>query len=391
VDIVSQQVQLHNGRLERGRLGGQLRALLDHFHNYLDKTLDLWKSHGPLDLSSPFRDTTWSLLGEEAPKAFVCPNGEGSFIGLSVGYPLILFDLCTALLSNPDVFPEVGDVSVEAPWDAPPPPARFQAARQTHLESTDDLRTSGFWRIPNDPARRQFAMEMTLDALTFLLYHEVAHVFRGHLHVYRQPGGHQFLDEAAAEPAPPAALGFHQVGDVTLTGLELRQFFELDADAVAADILMYEKAPMDFPDKAGELDLVLGRVNRALAAVSVLFLMMAPPRRLAEYATRWYPHPLVRQQLAATVAVSSIMKLLKVSGPDGGLAELRGHLKPALVSIGRIGRTIMPLLWPDCKEEPAAVTASVDERRAFYDRLSRALFVDRSTLAPIDRPDAGTP
>lgn len=376
-------IRYKGGRFALETAKGELGVLVAYFHEYLQKSLKLWQTSGPLDLSAAFRDATLAFLAKRTMDCFVYPTGRGNFVGMTVGYPLVLADTCFALLAHPEVLPEVGKAEAETGWGPEAVLPRIRSAKQLDLRPTDDLRRAGFFRLPRDPERLRYATELTLDALTFLLYHEIAHIFRGHLYAHRQATGLSFLDESETI-LPTSAFGFDvPVGEASVTAGELAQFFEIDADAVAADTLIYEKAPMDFPESAGRFEEVVARLNRALVAVAVLFLTMATPRGLTEYRTSKYPHPRTRYQLAFVFATSTVMRLLKLPDHDPGLPELRRLLAPA---IGAIKTIRARLNWADrTGEEPdEAFAADFEDRHAFHARIQDRLFIGKSTLAPLD-------
>lgn len=359
---------------------GELGKLLSYFHEYLHKSLELWQVSGPLDLSEAFRATEFSFLGKRDLHCFVFHN----FIGMSIGYPIILANNFFALLAHPEFLPEVGNASSEYGWGSVSVLPETRSANQLELPPSDDLQGVGFFRLPRDPDRMRYATEMTLDALTFLLYHEIAHIFRGHLYVHKQATGFSFLDESESV-LPKSAFGF----DIPMEGGpiaagELAQFFEIDADAVAADTLVYEKAPMDFPDSTGRMEEVVARLNRALVAISVLFLTAATPHSLKQYRNRSHPHPLTRHRLAFVFAASSVMRLLKLPDQDTSMSELRRLLAPAIGAIKNIHER---LCWARsiAQEPEGAFATDFDDRYAFYNRIQDRLFVGKSTLAPLDR------
>ncbi|MDQ3329617.1 MAG: hypothetical protein M3552_03020 [Planctomycetota bacterium] len=382
-------IRSKGGRFALEKAKGELGELVGYFHGYLQETLELWQTSGPLVLSAAFRDTTFAFLSERALDCFVYPGGRGNFVGMSVGYPLILANTCFALLAHPEVLPEVGNTGAETRWSPEAVLPKTQSAKQLDL-STDDLRQAGFFRLPRDPERLRYATDLTLDALTFLLYHEIAHIFRGHMHVHRQATGFSFLDESEAL-LPTSAFGFDvPVGEASVTAGELTQFFEIDADAVAADTLMYEKAPMDFPESAGRFEEIVARLNRALVAVAILFMTTATPRSLTQYRTSKYPHPRTRYQLAFVFATSTVIRLLKLPDHDRSLPELRRLLAPA---IGAIKTIRARLNWADSigDEPDEAFAADFDDRHAFHGRIQDRLFVGKSTLAPLDGGGDPTP
>lgn len=373
---------------------GELGELINYFNSYLQESLKLWQISGPLGLSTTFQDTKFAFLGNRAPDCFVYRKEQSNFIGMSIGYPLILADTYFALMSHPEVLPEIGEGETEDGWKLETGLPETGAAKHLDLPPTDDLQQAGFFRIPRNSERRHYAIELTLDALTFLLYHELAHIFRGHLYSHCQATGFSFLDESEML-LPESAFGFDAtVGENSLTVGELVQFFEIDADAVAADILMYEKAPMDFPESTGRFEEVVARLNRALLAISVLFIITGTPRSLTDYRNSKYPHPRTRYQLAFINSMSSIIQLLKLPDDEQSLPELYRLFAPSFNSI-KIIRS--KLYWGSSvdrtsKKMDEAFKEDLSNRLEFHKSVNERLFVEksRSTLAPLDRKDDST-
>ena len=99
-------------------------------------------------------------------------NGK-FFIGINSGVHLIFFDLFTKLFSSKHNLPQLGISSVEADEN-------FELSRILNNGiSFDTLR--GPFVLPRDSKRRLYAMQYFYFALDFMLLHEIAHIYLGHV------------------------------------------------------------------------------------------------------------------------------------------------------------------------------------------------------------------
>lgn len=218
--------------------------------------------------------------------AFATKGERADHIVITLGAVQAIFGTMCALMASPSFLPEIGDVSKEEELQGPfphgfPPMPLLQG------------------NLPPDPsavyhprdARMAFALQLSEDALQFLVLHELGHILGGHLEVREARGLSPKLFE----------IGQYNSGPI---GPELRQVLEYDADMFAthaqsflamqpevAELLQntFEWSNVS-PEDAG--------VIMYTVAVSVLFRLLEAdgPAPQAEPEIE-YPHPAVRSNL----------------------------------------------------------------------------------------------
>ena len=132
------------------------------------------------------------------------------FIGINVGTPITLLANFRQMLSRRNVFPDVGDASLEAE-DIPPMETLTTNAALDQADAVE----------PRCPVRYLFAQYLAYTAFDFLYFHEQTHLRNGHFELWNQRGGGGALLEVA--------------GHVTDGGHrnKLRRTIETDADCGA--------------------------------------------------------------------------------------------------------------------------------------------------------------
>jgi hypothetical protein len=128
------------------------------------------------------------------------------YIGLHAGLFIHTADRLLRVLADPRSLPEVGNVEVE------------QQGRTGTLLGV----------LPNDPSRRQCAIDLTTLALMAVFAHEVGHIVRGHLWLLRTRFGVSRLYEVGTPNADSSSETRQQ---------SLRRAMELDADIFAGKFL----------------------------------------------------------------------------------------------------------------------------------------------------------
>jgi hypothetical protein len=104
--------------------------------------------------------------------ATLCRDGESVLVAIYLGSLIQMIDTFYRLLSHPQVLPQVGNCPA-GPGE--PIPFLMVGEHVTRGRGIPHL------YIPEDPDRRAFADRCVRDALDFLLVHELAHGWRGHL------------------------------------------------------------------------------------------------------------------------------------------------------------------------------------------------------------------
>lgn len=180
-----------------------------------------------LELRRRIAEQILAQLPEPRPRFFFVQNEKLNavaverkgiyFIGVWDTFFYVLRDTFNRMLSLPNLFPNIGDPSREID----------RGIRQPPPNNLKDLeyRDRDTWHIrPNDPVRADYAELLTDIAFQYVVFHEAAHVYNGHL---------GFL----------ASLGLShgsilEVGDLggSMTShlpWRARQMLEIDADAFA--------------------------------------------------------------------------------------------------------------------------------------------------------------
>lgn len=207
--------------------------------------------------------------------------GDFGVVAVNLGSLYILSEFFSALLSCPDLFRSVGVPSREV--------RRFEtlavSAEGIVVHSEGESEAHAFPRfVPNDPARRQYALLLTHLCLDFMFLHEAAHVLAGHpLYVRRELGARASLHArpVVGRSANRAAL-LHGV--------------ETDADTFAA-LLQVEQTsdgracvvdPSELPTDPEE------RFAALACAITAYFLLVAPDAYGRKELTWTHPHPYLR-------------------------------------------------------------------------------------------------
>jgi hypothetical protein len=135
------------------------------------------------------------------------------FIGVNGGLVFTMIDVFARILAFPDLFPEIGNTSLEK---APPAIAYLP---------TDAIFSVNDPHWPACPVRQRFAQSLASMALTFFVMHEVTHLTNGHLDLKRS----LHLGGEISEAAPEREMGFTPI---------LSQTLEFDADLGGIELLL---------------------------------------------------------------------------------------------------------------------------------------------------------
>lgn len=237
-------------------------------------------------------------------------NETVELIGINAGVAAALPLIANWLLSQPEVYPTIGDCTQEVK-----PPRfdgtilRFSGKASTAPDSIWPEQASH----PRDPARKHFVTYMMLTAWDFLLCHELAHINRCHI---------PYISNISEKPTTP----WFELGTKGLNEKECqtRCTLEVDADGVAGRIL--SGAPI-LNGLEATREMAFGKGNSGvptwdwssayktwLCPIGFLFQMMAVLEHNIGIADthRTHPHPDIRMQ----VLVNSIWPQWEKVIPD---------------------------------------------------------------------------
>jgi len=117
-------------------------------------------------------------MGDLNGVAFASPASDASqfdFIGITAGTPMTLLNVFFNMLARPDIFPDVGDVSLENK-NLPP----------IDCLTTDVMAANTSFAEPQCAVRRVFARQMIDIAFDFIFFHELGHLKNGHIELLRE-------------------------------------------------------------------------------------------------------------------------------------------------------------------------------------------------------------
>lgn len=226
-------------------------------------------------------------------------------IGISVGLVSQLYRAGYALLSLPDVFPEIGNSNKESASDAEVAACLFAPTNQGRQFASRQLSllpsTTFAVLCPKDIDRQFMAHAMVGVGLQWFYYHEFHHVWAGHLRFMklRRNNSNKFLGFSETEDEFEKSLGVSTL-TVQTHSVEDRWIFRLieyDADkrasrrmidALINDRVMLNAVKLNETEKSclsGCWALMLG----------YLFILLNPrPTNDVKAFDRLYPHPEVR-------------------------------------------------------------------------------------------------
>ena len=353
---LQQYLSAKGGELVPSLVSGQVGAFLRQVASFLQRMVDDFatectmppevQQHGLKVIFVNSDELGIRVLNVETPASFLLVT--------DAGLPLALLDLFLAAMSHPSFCPAVGHAEVEVAWANAPPAGYFSRAQVLWAEPTDDVRTCGFFRVPQDLDRIRYAFSMCYDALMFHAYHELAHLFRGHMTFIPAVG-------------PPAGKGWSSP-HIRLAGTinkrrELLQFFELDADRYACELTFFPLVPQTSLPADWRSD----ELDRFFLAVTCAMLARHRQDQLEDYRSSEYCHPYVRQKLQVGWTFASVLAARSIES-DGQVASIFSAFHENLDRFCRLLGPSIPLSAPFLRTDAARLA---DERRAFYDDVAR--------------------
>jgi hypothetical protein len=156
-------------------------------------------------------DVGCAFLADMAFNAVATREGVDFAIGINIGAPLLIARYAYCLMSDPAMFPQIGDPTREEV-----DPYVVGTLRTPHVPAD-------FGRyLPRDPTRRQAAKQLSLAAYLVLFFHELNHIELGHLGLLNDRFGATHYTEIAAVP-------------MSATECAARRALEWEADLAALD------------------------------------------------------------------------------------------------------------------------------------------------------------
>lgn len=189
----------------------QIKSIFDRLIIYVEKELYQESSR---KISYGF------LVGTDLNAfAYASPSDEEipfDFIGINAGVIFTLLDIFGRILSHPDNFPDIGNVSLEV-------------AERTYIShlTSNHITSKNSLCFPKCPIRYIYADNLMITALTFLFFHEVTHLRNGHLEYIKDELGYLYWQEAVS------------TGEKKLAPL-VHQTLEMDADCGAVLMTLNE-------------------------------------------------------------------------------------------------------------------------------------------------------
>ncbi|MBK8214457.1 MAG: hypothetical protein IPK71_12010 [Myxococcales bacterium] len=218
------------------------------------------------------------------------PNGR-TLVSVNLGVFVISRDIFFRLLSHPQVWPEIGDASLET--EVPSLFDYFTNANDLIWQgSTTDMPLSPV--SPKCPVRAAYADWLDFIACSFVILHELGHAFHGHLAVVG-PGN--------------ALLEVDPEGTATADCLT-RQALEYDADNFATNmILRLPNCPTDLLGRTTTQQQDLGTAIDVFRAVGTQFhLWCAGAKDISVHRLDLnHPPPRIRQQ-AISITLSMFLQ-----------------------------------------------------------------------------------
>jgi|GEM_PF-3119240 len=167
-----------------------------------------------------------ALVDECSFNAVAFTDGTRELIGINAGVAIVLPLFFYDLFGRRDVFPEMGNASVELAGNGHIDPNLFNATGPTA-----ECRIGDNWRpvlhVPQDPVRSKLATLFAMIAWDFILFHEMTHILRCHI---------PFMERMLSLPRRPERLHklFEFPDDLASEELKLSRVLECDADFGAA-------------------------------------------------------------------------------------------------------------------------------------------------------------
>jgi hypothetical protein len=140
---------------------------------------------------------------------------EGKYyVGLNIGAYLLINDMFSKMMSTKEIFPLVGNINLETPEKKVLRRFIYQNDIFFNIHKQNE-------NYPKDEIRKFFCVNLSINVLNYLIYHEIGHILRGHCGYYtslRESYWSEFGDKS----------GLKYIDSQTM---------EMDADSFAVNIV----------------------------------------------------------------------------------------------------------------------------------------------------------
>lgn len=235
----------------------------------------------------------FDLVADDYLNAAATRHGATHLIGLNVGAISNFEAFFSLVLSQPEIFPDIGDASRETRWIASLADCDWRLPWSAALERAA-LHRRPPPSFPVDRRRKLYAHRLAILATDFLFFHELGHLANGHL---------EYLE---TEHRP---LGVRELahGDLSSEAALDQQALEMNADSHAILVMTRDwfTRPDDLPANTAFETVTEAIESLALAAVSVFLLFDPYSTPVTAYGRSAHPHPAVRLMNVGLMAWSA--------------------------------------------------------------------------------------
>jgi hypothetical protein len=165
-----------------------------------------------------------SVVDSYEVNAIVTKVDKQYYIGLFRGAILMLAELFSRMLANPNILPNIGNTTSEVLNE------RISSAQFAYFEDFVNFADLQNPSVPKDPVRLELASYFLHTAVTYLLLHEYAHIVNGHIDFTRSKYQNNDFEEKLSNVTVNGAL------TENISSIMFRQTCEYDADNWAGNI-----------------------------------------------------------------------------------------------------------------------------------------------------------
>ena len=224
-----------NAWLRSNRFGGvftptgehefPFKFILDNLQDWIDRERSNICGTRVASINRSLNPITFAYARADALNALAHRIDDRFYIVICRGALVFLYRVFMRLMADPEVFPQLGDVSKESAGRGPGPLPIF---------APDALDADSI--APFDQTRQRIAGIMFSYAVKFLAYHEFRHIIAGHVDY----GMSRFSPSYLEDPMfPTEATGFASADQGVTEAFLNKQASEVDCDMFAAFMLVF--------------------------------------------------------------------------------------------------------------------------------------------------------